>query len=168
MALKINIHDIREEKSGQIKGCQTLEPLELDLPCLQGLNWHPFSFDYVLTNADSLFVLQGRLESTLSLECSRCLKPVETTFSVDVLEEFTRHASGARDEEIREFFGEEIDATGVLREIILLSLPVKPLCSPDCQGLCPYCGIDKNVDSCTCKPDSVDPRLAVLAKLISK
>lgn len=53
---------------------------------------------------------------------------------------------------------EELDITPQVRESILLSLPMKPLCNPDCKGLCPYCGKDLNIESCECKQKKVDPR----------
>jgi len=167
MALKINIHDIREIKSAQIKDTLTMASEEFDFPIQEGVTWHPVFFDYSLTNADNMFVLQGKLESQITLECSRCLKPIDIPLSVDVVEQFGLHQI-ADDEDIHIFYGEEIDATEVLRDNILLNLPVKPLCSSECLGLCPVCGLDKNEGSCSCDLRSIDPRLAVLEKFISK
>lgn len=166
MSLKINIHPIRENKSGQVKGQFSIRPQELDLPASKDI-WRPLIFDFVCTNAGDLYVLEGKLMSRTSHQCSRCLAPVEIPLEVDVLEQFSRHPD-KEGEDIHHFFGDEIDITEVLRENVILSLPVKPLCSPDCRGLCPYCGTDLNQASCNCKPQSVDPRLAVLEKLISK
>ena len=166
--MKINIHDIRDSKAGEIRDNQTLDPVGLDLPLDLGITWHPLRFDYVLTNATNIFLLRGKLKADISLECSRCLKPIDYQLIVDVSQQFGRLQASEQDEDVHQFSGEEIDATEVLRESVLLDLPVKPLCSPDCRGLCPQCGIDKNQDSCDCDPVSVDPRLAVLEKLIRK
>jgi len=167
MPLLINIHDIKESKAGQIQGIMMIRPQELDLPALDGTTWQNLCLDYVLTNAGNLYVLQGKLETIITQDCSRCLKPVSITLVIDIQEQFSR-LSRAGNEEILRFAGEEIDITEVLREYILLNLPVKPLCAPDCRGLCPHCGIDRNTDSCDCNPKSVDPRLAALEKLITK
>jgi len=164
MALKINIHDIRERKSAQITDTLVIQARELELPELEGVGWQQFSFDYTLTNAGNLFILQGKLEGQLSLECSRCLKPIDHRLCAEVLEQFSRSPQ----EDVYTYSGEEIDVAGALRENILLNLPVKSLCSPDCLGLCPHCGIDKNQQTCNCNPKPVDPRLAVLEKLIRK
>lgn len=166
MALKINIHDIRQHKAAQISDTLVIDAGDLDLPELPGVDWKPLSFAFVLTNAGNLFILQGKVEGDLDLECSRCLKPIVHRLEVDVLEQFSRNPQG--DEDIHLFFGEEIDVAGVLRDSILLNLPVKPLCSPNCRGLCPHCGTDLNQESCQCNPSAVDPRLAVLEKLIRK
>lgn len=166
MSLKINIHHIRENKSGQISGQFNILPQELDLPEPKGI-WRPLKFDFSCTNAGDLYLLKGKLRSVTAHQCSRCLAPVEIPLEVDVHEEFSRLSNQA-DEDIHYFYGDNIDIAEVLRENVILSLPAKTLCSPDCRGLCPYCGADLNQVSCDCKPQSGDPRLAVLEKLISK
>lgn len=166
MFLKINIHDIRQDKSAQLKGELSIDPRELGLVELPGINWNPLMFTYGVTNAGSFLVLEGVMEGLVSLECCRCLRNIDYPLRADVLEQFSHNPP--RDEDIWKFHGEEIDVAGALRENILLNLPVKPLCSPDCQGLCPLCGIDKNEGSCNCSSESIDPRLAVLEKLIRK
>ena len=60
---------------------------------------------------------------------------------------------------------EEIDLEQLMREQFYLALPMKPLCSRDCKGLCPTCGTNLNRATCDCKRDVTDPRLAVLKKL---
>jgi uncharacterized protein len=54
----------------------------------------------------------------------------------------------------------------VIRQNLLLALPVSPLCDPHCQGLCPECGADLNKGPCSCQREEGDPRLAVLRELL--
>jgi uncharacterized protein len=61
-----------------------------------------------------------------------------------------------------------LDLAEMLREQFYLALPMQPLCRPDCQGLCPSCGIDRNVETCQCKTEWVDPRLSVLKALVTR
>lgn len=166
MSLLINIKEIQENKSGQVKGQFLISPQELDLPEPKDI-WRPLKFDFTCTNAGDLYVLTGKIRSSTAHQCSRCLAPVEIPLEVDVHEEFSRLANQA-DEDIHCFYGDNIDIAEVLRENVILSLPAKILCSPDCRGLCLHCGADLNQVSCDCKPQSGDPRLAVLEKLISK
>ena len=56
----------------------------------------------------------------------------------------------------------------VLREQVLLSLPVRTLCKPDCKGLCPRCGKNRNLEACSCEEGSSDPRWEALAGLRSR
>ena len=53
----------------------------------------------------------------------------------------------------------------IIKEQMLLVLPIKQLCKDDCKGLCAECGQDKNTGSCECKHEHVDPRLAKLSEL---
>jgi len=61
-----------------------------------------------------------------------------------------------------------LDLAEMLREQFYLALPMQPLCRPDCQGLCPTCGIDRNIDTCQCKTEWIDPRLSVLKTLVTR
>ena len=65
------------------------------------------------------------------------------------------------------FDGDSIDLDGILREQIILALPMYPKCSADCHGLCPVCGVDLNTQSCSCERDDVDPRWEKL-KLLTR
>ncbi|MBI5713209.1 MAG: DUF177 domain-containing protein [Chloroflexi bacterium] len=61
-----------------------------------------------------------------------------------------------------------IDLAPFLREEMIISRPMRPLCKPDCKGLCPQCGKDLNEGACDCVTDDVNPQLAVLKKLLGK
>jgi uncharacterized protein len=61
-----------------------------------------------------------------------------------------------------------LDLADMLREQFYLALPMRPLCRPDCHGLCPICGIDRNVDTCQCQTTWVDPRLSGLKALVTR
>jgi uncharacterized protein len=60
-----------------------------------------------------------------------------------------------------------VDVGDLARTAFILEMDTKTLCSEDCKGICPGCGVDLNQGSCTCKKQ-VDPRLAVLAQLLEK
>jgi len=62
---------------------------------------------------------------------------------------------------------EEIDLSELLREQFYLVLPMKPLCRPDCKGLCSQCGVNLNIETCQCSVQWEDPRLAGLKALIT-
>jgi uncharacterized protein len=63
---------------------------------------------------------------------------------------------------------EQIDLNELLREQFYLTLPMKPLCSEDCKGICPQCGTNRNTAPCDCSPQWEDPRLAGLKTLLEK
>jgi uncharacterized protein len=123
------------------------------------------------------FHLVGSVEATLDLACGRCLEdfrfPVATSF--DVL--YLPHAdnAGEGDLEVEDddlttayYRDDEIDLAQLVREQFYLAIPMKPLCRDACQGLCPQCGTNLNVESCDCRADWTDPRLGGLKSLLDK
>lgn len=120
---------------------------------------------------DVLF--RGRLEGELKLPCSRCLAvyaaPVQTDFDLLLVpgpEPTTAEEElSSPDLDLDYYAGEVIDLESIIREQIILLIPLKPLCRETCQGLCPRCGADLNREPCTCKEIKAESPLAALAKL---
>ena len=120
------------------------------------------------------FRLVGNVTTELELPCSRCLEPfrlpVAAPFDLrylpatEVATEAEREV-GDEDLEISYYENDTIDLNGLLREQFYLALPMKPLCSDDCRGLCPQCGTNLNTGTCTCSAVWEDPRLAPLKGL---
>ncbi|KXS50081.1 MAG: uncharacterized protein A8274_808 [Halanaerobium sp. 4-GBenrich] len=104
-------------------------------------------------NTEDSFLVQGTLEAELILSCSRCLQKYSSTIKLDISEDVMK--SEMEDEE-------ELYLDDIIVDNIILSLPMKPLCSEDCKGICPQCGQDLNEGECDCEIETVDPRLAKL------
>src|SRR5947208_13120353 len=118
--------------------------------------------------------LRGELHAKVASVCSRCLQPVELPIHAEFAERFVPAVSWRAEEqhELQEedlnlavFDGEAIDLDDMVREEILLALPGHILCSEDCKGLCPSCGIDSNVSSCQCESKVIDSRWNKLKEL---
>jgi uncharacterized protein len=121
--------------------------------------------------------LEGEISAGVEVECDRCLKPiavaVETSFDVRYLpvSEYRRpenHELDAQDLSLALFDGEAIDIDQLVREQILLALPVRRLCREECRGLCQICGIDRNVSDCGCEIRAPDPRWSALKALVDR
>ena len=117
------------------------------------------------------FRLVGRVKTTLELRCGRCLEPftlpVDSEFDLRYLPHAQNTGEGEREVEEDDlttafYTNEEIDLGHLMSEQFYLVLPMKPLCRPDCKGLCPTCGANWNRDTCTCDNTWEDPRLAAL------
>jgi len=130
----------------------------------------------VSRSGDRIFC-DGRARMSTLLECSRCLieytsdlnvvfnevyLPAPETFEEDEYE-LTVKASGSA-----YYSNDEIYFDGLIREQLLLALPMKPLCKEDCRGICSKCGEDLNNNLCGCKNDGIDPRWIPLKKLKKK
>ncbi|MBI5187527.1 MAG: DUF177 domain-containing protein, partial [Nitrospirae bacterium] len=64
------------------------------------------------------------------------------------------------------YSGEELELLDLIKEQVMLNLPMKPLCSDSCKGICPQCGTDLNEGNCGCSREDIDPRLEVLKRLL--
>lgn len=118
------------------------------------------------------FRLAGRLATRVEVVCSRCAEPfevpVDTTFELRYLPQALAGQKDADpdDDPTTTFYSDDrIDLGQIVREQCYLVLPMKPLCRPDCQGLCVQCGINLNTERCSCVQRWQDPRLAVLQSL---
>ena len=120
------------------------------------------------------FRLVGTVKTELELGCSRCLEPfrlpVDATFDIRYLP--ASEASHQEENEVEEedlgtsyYRDDQIDLNELLREQFYLALPMKPLHSEDCKGLCPQCGTNLNTGTCACESGWEDPRLAGLKAL---
>jgi uncharacterized protein len=120
------------------------------------------------------FRLVGRVQTTLGLPCGRCLEPFTSPVDAEFDLRYQPHSlnTGEGEREVEEddlttafYENETIDLGQLMHEQFYLSLPMKPLCSSDCKGLCANCGINLNQATCDCHTDWEDPRLAVLKRL---
>ena len=116
--------------------------------------------------------LRGRFAGKFQVPCARCVEPVEIPLEAefDLIfrpagadAEATERSITAPETEIGYYLGDSLLLEDVLREQVLLSLPVRTLCKPDCKGLCQRCGANRNNQACTCAGD--DPRWEALAGL---
>ena len=118
--------------------------------------------------------ITGTLETKIELVCARCLEPVTEDvnrafdlFYRPVAKDLKPREDRLKDDdtEIGFFEGEGLFLADVLKEQVLLALPLKVICRSDCRGLCPSCGANLNHEECRCETHATDPRLAPLARL---
>lgn len=119
-------------------------------------------------------LVKGEIHASLLIPCSRCLEEFPYRVDVEFLDEYLPlevlereglEVELSQEEADLSFYGEVIDTEALYLEKIYLSLPMKPLCSQDCKGLCPRCGVNLNRQSCQCHLEEVDPRWEPLKAL---
>ena len=138
-----------------------------------------------LTNVEGLVAVTGVLEGTILRECVRCLKKYEDPLAFSVRAAFAReHKSAPRhpkqvdsrkarpkieeaeqEEELDDQYlyqGNQLELAPMLREHVILSAPMQPLCSDDCVGLCPRCGKNLNEGRCQCAEEPPIPTFRVV------
>jgi uncharacterized protein len=125
-------------------------------------------------------LVNGQITSEAELLCSRCLNnvlyPVKINFNAEYVPHYKFTGEDAKRPEdeheltkdeldVSFYHGDEINIEGLIKEQIILAVPMKPLCKSDCRGLCLKCGKNLNEISCDCSFEEVDPRLEPLKKL---
>ncbi|MGD9497735.1 MAG: DUF177 domain-containing protein [Armatimonadota bacterium] len=119
----------------------------------------------------------GHLAATARMQCGRCLLehevPIEFDFTetcslaqIDEPLSYTQVADEDEPAPIPVLDGDVVDLSELVRQLLVLHLPVRSLCRPDCRGICPACGADLNETTCECERVEIDPRLAPLRELL--
>ncbi len=141
----------------------------------------PVDLRMVIHKDHDRFRLVGTVKTRLELVCSRCLEPfelpVDREFDLRFLPAGATEPEPDEDEEtevedddvaVTFYRDEQIDLNELLQEQFYLALPMKPLCSEGCKGICPQCGANRNVSPCDCNPHWEDPRMAGLKTLLKR
>lgn len=114
--------------------------------------------------------VSGHIKVAMETDCDRCLEPAPVTVDSDFELFYRPITEGYGDEkeidsgeaEMGFYEGNGVELNDVLREFILLSLPMQRVCKETCKGICPVCGQNRNVVECACHLDHADDRWAAL------
>ncbi len=115
-----------------------------------------------------LLSVEIKISAEVNAPCARCLKIVSLEISDKLMYLYYLQGAEALDDfddympvEV-DYFGHVLDIMPQINESVYTLLPTKILCKEDCKGLCPNCGKDLNEGPCSCKIESIDPRLEAL------
>ena len=139
----------------------TIEPSEigLDVPGYR-LN-EPLIFSgHATKSLDDVYV-EGSLRGAVSSECSRCLKnfdmPLDLEMKILYIPDKERPGEKGEmlesDSNLSLYEDDVVDLLREINDLVLVNLPLKPICRSDCKGFCPQCGADLNVSPCECEQD---------------
>ena len=114
-------------------------------------------------------LLEGRLKLVLEIPCDRCLRPVKEPLEIDFSQELYSPEILEPEEEDEQSFvhGYELDVEAFVKNEILINMPVKVLCRPDCKGICKKCGHNLNDGECGCDTFVPDPRMAAIKDIFN-
>ena len=127
----------------------------------------------LLKTADTILA-QVRGATRLELECARCLDPFESDIAIAIEEEYHPSVDIVTGRPILDTGDDAaliidekhiLDLSEVMRQAVLLALPLTGLCRPDCAGLCPTCGVNRNFESCACATADFDLRWSALRRI---
>jgi uncharacterized protein len=154
---------IKEMEVRKVRFAETFEPGQIDFQDVEVQQAGPLRIEGVaelLANTDDEVRIRGKLSVVMKSECDRCLG--EALYPLDAdLDLFYRPMSYiARDEEVEIdegeaeigfYKGDGMELEDILREQVLLLLPMQKVCREDCKGICPQCGTNRNEADCECK-----------------
>jgi uncharacterized protein len=156
-----------EEKATLLAYLKDLSRIDFDFET-------PLQSEVKIRKAGPSVLIAGKVETTLRLQCVRCLKefsyPLSTTFELTlhplkVAPDAEETELGSEEMEASFFEGGEIHLSEIACEQIFLEIPYQPLCQEACKGLCPSCGQDLNLSSCGCVKEELTSGFSVLKKL---
>jgi uncharacterized protein len=143
-------------------------PAELGIDVIGVPEGDPIQFDLRLESVVEGVLVTGTASGRLVGECARCLVDIEDEFLADVQELYVYPESDAEPDEASRMEGDLIDLEPALRDQVVLALPFQPLCTDDCPGLCPECGVRLVEEPGHQHEDGVDPRWSTLTGLLQQ
>jgi len=127
----------------------------------------PISFTFTNVSPDQVTV-EGETEVVLGMQCSRCLKDVEEKIKISFLFDVTSPELLSEEADAQSCMdGYSLNTDDLLNNEILMNLPAKVLCKPDCKGICRVCGKDLNLGECGCDTFVPDPRMAAIKDIFN-
>jgi len=168
--MKVNVAQVRNNEGGSAFFDLVEDFSSLDLGA-EALSFQaPVHVQLQVNNTSKALLVHGMINTELNATCGRCLETFGYPLSLTFQDEWVFRAQATEDqlETALLLDKDEIEITERIFEQIVLSLPMKFICSAECQGLCPTCGANRNLNPCNCGENNVDLRLAALAKWQSK
>lgn len=164
--MKVNVAQVRHNENGtahfDLEGDFSSFESELEEVSFAT----PVRVHLQVTNPGKSLLVLGQIQAELKVMCGRCLD--DFIYPLDLSYEDEWVFSGLPKEELSEtafiFDKDEIEISERIFEQIVLALPMRFICSSECKGLCPTCGVNRNHTTCTCAIEQTDPRLAALAQ----
>lgn len=164
--MKVNVAQVRYSEGRSVHFDLTEDFSSFDL-ATEGFSFQaPVHVQLQVNNTSKAMLVNGTIDTELRVTCGRCLEPFVYPLSLSYQDEWVFRAQ-ATEEQLETALlldKDEVEINERIFEQIVLALPMRFICSAECQGLCPTCGANRNLTSCHCGEDDIDPRLSALAK----
>lgn len=174
--MKLDLNEIAANLGKRIKYEINEAPIvdaESGLKCVE-----PITGSVTFTNTGETIDVRGKFKAIVELDCARCLRAYRMPVEMPIEEELPLEGAPwatEQPEDVEELPEDEkeplfvdniFDLEEYLRQSLVVSVPIKPLCEEACKGLCPHCGANLNDGPCECPPDEGDSPFAALRTLV--
>lgn len=164
--MKVNVAQVRNREGESVRFELMGEFSSFDLGT-EALSFQtPVHVQLQVNHTNKAMLVYGNIQTALKATCGRCLETYVYPLSLSFQDEWVFRAQATDDllETALLLDKDEIDIKERIFEQIVLALPMKFICSAECQGLCPTCGANRNLTPCHCAKDDLNPRFAALGK----
>jgi uncharacterized protein len=162
-SLRLNVGFIRHQSVGYSRDF----PIDLPYVFLKpDLKLYNLVGNALVTRTAHGLLLQAKLHAQISAECVRCLNSLSQPLEAELTELYAFTPNSATESGLLLPETGIIDIGPIVREEMLLAIPINPICDSACKGLCPICGENLNETACNHKVETLDPRLSVLKTLL--
>jgi uncharacterized protein len=161
--------DVQDEASG-VQLQETQEFPDLVKENRQVIAMSPIVANLHAIESSGMLTVSGSLLSKATYRCSRCLTDFQTELLVPFQEVFVKRKNDVSEEDKLGQIpvGDVFSLDSYIEQAIQLEVPYSPHCQEECAGLCPVCGINRNLQNCECNTERIDPRLADLANFFEQ
>ncbi|MDK2800667.1 MAG: hypothetical protein PWP27_718 [Clostridiales bacterium] len=166
----IDLSSILKVEGSKIDFNSTVEIQEIEFMGDKYTFLEPIKVVGSVRNVGDTLQLNAQVSGRMNVNCYRCMKDIEKNFNFtmqEVLINDDLHQVKNKDNDSIHFQGNQINIRDIIIDNVLMNISMKYLCSQDCKGLCPSCGVDLNINKCECKTENIDPRFEVLKKLLN-
>ncbi len=172
-----NVADLLKAVPGTVQRVSLDDEDRLELKDNEAALAGPVTGEVRLHRTNQGIFADGTVHVPVTLECVRCLKPIQQTVTFPLREQYyptidvnTGVPLPPPDDELAFPIDHNhlLDLREAIRQNLVVALPMTPLCDEACKGLCPQCGHDLNEGPCDCKPDTTDDRFSVLRQLLEE
>jgi uncharacterized protein len=164
--MKVNVAQVRYSEGESVRFELIEEFPSCDLGTEALLFQAPVHVQLQVNNTNKALLVYGNIQTELKAICGRCLETYVYPLSLSFQDEWVFRAQATEDllETALLLDKDEVDIKERIFEQIVLALPMKFICSAECQGLCPTCGVNCNLNPCHCGENEINPRFAALGK----
>lgn len=161
--LQINVGFIIHQTAGYFRDIPLEYPGSIQLP--PDLTLHNLAGKVRVTRTAQGLLVQVQLQAQSKTECVRCLEAFEQALEIDFTDLYAFNQNSVTESGLLVPENGKLNLGPIIREEMLLAFPIGALCRPDCKGLCPVCGENRNLTPCNHETETSDPRLDLLRAL---